>query len=385
VISAAVLNIGTELTTGQILNRNAHWISNQLKKEGLLCNLQLTVPDSFQLILDALNYAVKSNKLIFITGGLGPTSDDFTREVLLKWTGLESFFDEASWQHVQHRLTSRGFTVRDFQKQQCYFPVGSKILFNRAGTANAFTFNFNGISIYVLPGPPGEIEAVWNDHLLEPMKQLSEKNDATLTHSWDCLGQGESEIAHLTEKVTANTELEVGYRVHVPYVEVKLSFRRSAAEKAAPIIANLENALRPYTVLRNGEDVAELICNELQRIGRTVIIDQLNGHYLAKRLFPFANKLYRQGILNLQSFAEGNKFPEDTNHLNYSDNDDVKLIISLMWEGADFARCTLFWPQQNINRTQFFGSEYNRHNMLERKTQHMTELALLWTLQQLRS
>ena len=137
-MKASVLAIGTELTNGQILNKNAATISQKLKTFGLQTELHLTVPDNHKLMLESMRYLEAQSDLIFITGGLGPTSDDFTRDVVSTWVGKPLQFDENSWNQIVQRLTVRGLQVREIQRQQCFFPEGSEILQNKEGTANAF-------------------------------------------------------------------------------------------------------------------------------------------------------------------------------------------------------------------------------------------------------
>ena len=137
-MKATILGVGTELTTGQITNKNGSWISKQLMSYGVTTASHIVVPDDKKLITQALDYCANTSQIIFITGGLGPTSDDFTRDLISEWTNQKLVFDDSSWKHVQDRLTSRGFTVKDIQRQQCYFPETAKVLTNAHETANGF-------------------------------------------------------------------------------------------------------------------------------------------------------------------------------------------------------------------------------------------------------
>ena len=98
---ATILGVGTELTTGQIVNKNGSWISEKLIPYGVETAAHIVVPDSRELIFNALNYCAQNSDLIFVTGGLGPTSDDFTRELISEWSKTKLLFDETSWGHVQ--------------------------------------------------------------------------------------------------------------------------------------------------------------------------------------------------------------------------------------------------------------------------------------------
>lgn len=283
---AAILCVGTELTDGQIVNRNAAWLSARLKTLGFRVDHHLCVPDIHALILEGLRYLATQSELIVVTGGLGPTSDDFTRDVIADWAGVETVFDEASWQHVSQRLTSRGLVVHDFQKQQCYFPKGATVLANPQGTANGFRLKTGAQEIVVLPGPPREIQAVWESGLLAWLEELGRDLDPMITKSWDTIGRGESTIAAEVEPVVAGKNLEIGYRVHHPYVEVKASFKRSARAAQQSNIDKIERTLAPVTIARDGADLAALLCERLKKETSFEVLDRVTEGFLLGRLQP---------------------------------------------------------------------------------------------------
>lgn len=283
---ASILCVGTELTDGQIVNRNAAWLSARLKTLGFRVDHHLCVPDTHGLILEGLQYLALKSELIFVTGGLGPTSDDFTRDVIAEWAGKELAFDAGSWEHVSQRLTSRGLVVHDFQKQQCFFPSGAVVLPNPQGTANGFRLAVGAVNLVVLPGPPREIQAVWESGLLAWLSDLGADLDPIVTKSWDTLGRGESMIAAEVEPVVAGRGLEIGYRVHHPYVEVKASLRRSALSSFAPAMAEIERVLAPVTIVRDGADLAALLCEFLQKQESFEVVDLVSEGFLWGRLQP---------------------------------------------------------------------------------------------------
>lgn len=243
---AAIIAVGTEITSGQITNSNAAWISAKLKSKGLITHTHLTVPDHKQLILDALQFCSERSHLIFVTGGLGPTSDDFTRDLISQWTQSPLKFDESSWQHIQNILNAKKIPVHDIQKQQCYFPEGARVLENKVGTANGFYLNFANKDIFVLPGPPREIEALWNSEIQEWLDEYCQDLDPYITVSWDTTGKGESFIARIVEEIIKDSNFEIGYRVHLPFVEVKLSYFKSQEKHAEIYAKKIESALKEF-------------------------------------------------------------------------------------------------------------------------------------------
>jgi molybdenum cofactor synthesis domain-containing protein len=281
---AAIIGVGSELTSGQIIDKNSSWISKQLKDFGIQTSVHLVVPDDRPLILQALDFCAGHGDTLFVTGGLGPTSDDFTRDLISEWAGAPMVFDEASWQHVCDRLSSRSIAIRDIQKQQCFFPQGAEILKNPEGTANGFHLRVRGKDLYVLPGPPSEIAAIWKSSLELRIQERAKGIDKHVTYSWDTLGLGESDVAHLTENALKGVPAEKGYRVHLPYVEVKLSFLESQRAEMATPLKNLEQALHSITVARNGQQVPELLVANFAGLKHVAIVDALSGKYLLNRL-----------------------------------------------------------------------------------------------------
>lgn len=242
-MKAAIIGIGTEITAGQILNSNGQWISKKMTQLGVEVSAHIAIPDDRNLILDTFNFCKDKCNILFITGGLGPTTDDFTRDMVAEWANRKMFYDQASYDKIEARLKARGIEMRASQKQQCYYPEGSKILVNNNGSANAFYLEVNNLKIFVLPGPPREIDGLWNDHIGAMMIDFTKNLDRLITKSWKCVGYGESEVAHRVETALQGCTLTKGYRFHPPYVEVKLSYYESQTEDAKKWIAKVEAAI----------------------------------------------------------------------------------------------------------------------------------------------
>lgn len=300
-MNSAIIAIGTELTDGQIINSNASSLSARLKGFGPRVLEHLVVPDERRLILQSFDRAAADADLIFITGGLGPTSDDFTRDVVAEWSGLPLEFHEPSWASVKERLSSRGYPVQEFQKQQCYFPAGSVVLGNSQGTANGFRLSVRGKWLIVLPGPPREIEAIWHDHLSAWLTELCAGLEPVVTKSWDTMGLGESQVAALVDPFVRGQGLEVGYRVHLPYVEFKLSYPKSEGSKFASLVAKVQETLAHVTVTRDGEDLAQVLGQRLAKEQELTLIDEVSGAFLLNRLLGPARSFLTAGNWTLRS------------------------------------------------------------------------------------
>ncbi len=373
-MKASILAIGTELTAGQIINRNAARISEKLKSFGVETNLHLTVPDRRDLILKALDFVSEQSHLIFVTGGLGPTSDDFTREVVADWSKLPLEFNEASWTHIVDRLTSRGFQVREMQKQQCYFPKGSEILTNAEGTAHGFSLEVKQNSemkkVFVLPGPPREIERVWSDHIETWMRHHTKNLDRLITKAWDTIGVGESDIAYLVEAALKDlpnpSALEIGYRVHLPYVEVKLTFKETDKNIYSAWVEKVDQALKNSTVTRDFLDVTEDISDVLSEFEFT-FYDYVSQGYLHHRLNTSLKKL------NQWSFKQS--LQKDITP-DFFENEDHFLALLPYKED----QCLVLFSLKNEIQQVIIEAPMKSALMSERRRQYFSEMALvaLW-------
>lgn len=366
-MKASVLGIGTELTDGQIVNKNASWISKKLKNLGLTTATHLVVPDEKNLMREGLEFCATKSDLIFVTGGLGPTSDDFTRDIVTEWLGVPLEFDEVSWKHVNDRLSSRGYTVKEIQRQQCYFPRGSKVLLNTQGTANAFYAEGHGKKLFVLPGPPREIEAVWENSIDTWLRENTQHLDPYVTRTWDTMGVGESDVAIIVEEVLKDVPGDIGYRVHLPYVEVKFSHFKSSEGPLEPAIEKLTTALAYCTITRDGQDVAELLADKLNSVQSLSVVDECTGQFLMNRLMP----VMRDFMTKKPWALSKTRFNENTAEL--------QLEIRL----KDEHHCEVVLCHKGRRIKDVLTSPYKTVNMKERRHQYFAEMALIFWLKNL--
>lgn len=225
---AAVFTIGTEITDGQITDRNSQWISEHLTRYGVDVLLHASMPDDQEQIVAFLKNNTESFDFIILSGGLGPTSDDLTRFAVAEHVHLPLQLDDDSWESIQNKLKNKTVALRDGHKMQAMIPEGALALVNNVGIAPGIYLEFQNKHFFLLPGPPQELQAIWNDNVEPFFKKLNIQNNRKLK-LWQCTGIPESEIAHLTETFFAPYAfvLKTGYRIHKPNVEVKIWYTES--------------------------------------------------------------------------------------------------------------------------------------------------------------
>lgn len=232
-LKAAIVTVGTEITDGQIFDRNSRWLSQKLDVLNVKTIQHISIPDSVPLMLEAFSSACRQADLVFISGGLGPTVDDFTRDVISEFISKPLKEDEASLKVIVEKITGRGLTLRDGHRRQALIPEGGIALPNSYGVAPGFYVEHQGKKIWALPGPPKEIEAIW-PLVQAAIEKIPQPENSMKLQTWLCLGVAESDIAQRTEDFFSSYKFEkqFGYRIQLPYVEVKLWYDSSAPESS---------------------------------------------------------------------------------------------------------------------------------------------------------
>ncbi|MGE0616713.1 MAG: competence/damage-inducible protein A [Bacteriovoracia bacterium] len=281
--SAFILAVGTELTSGQVTNRNAAWLSERLTDLGFAVVLHETVPDDRILIREALERGANLARFQFVTGGLGPTSDDFTREVIAQWLGSPLEYHAPSWDHIVARLTAFNVPVAESNRQQCYFPRGAQVIPNPQGTANAFGCPHARGQLWCFPGPPVELAAVWDGGICTSLREVVPTSDRTQLFRWSCMGKSEAQLGEIVEAALEGSGFQTGYRAHMPYIEIKVWVPERELDVFPPWRTKLERAIEPWVVATQGEDLADRFLRAVSA-GITIWDDGTDG-VLAERLW----------------------------------------------------------------------------------------------------
>ncbi len=307
-VTAAILTIGDEVSSGQIVNRNAAWLANELENCKIKVSTHLTVRDIEGQIVDALNYIETRVDLVFTTGGLGPTRDDLTRNAVCKWLEEETKFDEASWDRICQRFKGFGAAITENNRQQCFFPQSSQIIVNQAGSANAFYSlkKSSQTKIWCLPGPPLEIKRIWRDYITEQIaaEVLVQDIEKSTLLRWQCLGKSESALGEIVEQAIAGSTLISGYRTHIPYVEIKLWTPDIDKLKNSPYISRVENAISPWLISRDDENIVELLLLELEKYELVKVMDFSSQGYLGQKFGIISRQNHNLELSHLTVISE---------------------------------------------------------------------------------
>ncbi|WP_448912919.1 competence/damage-inducible protein A [Gemella sp.] len=171
-----IVSVGTELLLGDIVNTNTAYLSKELAALGLAVFRQTTVGDNRERLLRTLESAFSENDTVIITGGLGPTDDDITKECVAEYFGREFYFHEYSWVKILERLTRTGRNIiTENNKKQAMIPDGAIVLENFCGTAPGIIIEENNKRIILMPGPPREMRDMFEKSVKPYLEKYSKK------------------------------------------------------------------------------------------------------------------------------------------------------------------------------------------------------------------
>jgi nicotinamide-nucleotide amidase len=298
---AAVIVTGSELLTGAISDRNGPWVARELGELGFEVAHLLLVGDRPDDLADALRFAVDAGCVLVVTsGGLGPTADDLTAEVVASFAGAELVLDEGMREHIGGILAGwaartgfAGPALEEANRKQAMVPRGAVAL-APVGTAPGLVVpRPGGPLVVVLPGPPRELQGMWPAVLeAEPVRELLADVPAAASRSLRFFGLPESEIAATLRDLGTERDLsgvEVTTCLRRSELEVDLRPRPDAADVAAELHGELAARHAKHLVSADGTSTDELLATALLERGWTVATgESCTGGMLASRLIDRA-------------------------------------------------------------------------------------------------
>ncbi|MGC7872475.1 competence/damage-inducible protein A [Desulfosporosinus sp. SYSU MS00001] len=171
-MKAEIVATGTELLLGETLNTSAHYLTGKLSSLGIEVDYHTTVGDNSERLEQVLRQAIDRSDLLVTTGGLGPTADDLTKELVAKVLNLEMEFDQSSLNNIKEFFGRRKAPMPSSNEKQAYFPKGSKILPNPIGTAPGAIIEKDGKTVIILPGPPFEMQPMFEHYALPELQRI---------------------------------------------------------------------------------------------------------------------------------------------------------------------------------------------------------------------
>lgn len=227
---SSIISVGTEIMKGKIDDTNSTYISRWLDKLGILVKWRLSVSDDINDIVESLN-AVKESDIIILTGGLGPTDDDCTREGIAKFLGKELVFNEDAWMIISNFFKRRNYEIPLSNKKQAMIIPGGEFIKNDSGTAPGIFYKENNKIYVLLPGPPNENQKMINESLFDRFKDNGLIEGEIISKVIRVYNVGESELADKLSQI--KTKCQLGYYFSQNgWVELHISYYSINKEEA---------------------------------------------------------------------------------------------------------------------------------------------------------
>lgn len=333
-IDVEVITTGTELLFGSVINTHLAFLGQQLFSLGLRISRQTTVPDG-SAIRDAILEAAPRCQLILITGGLGPTTDDITREIVAELAGRPLEYDESIFARIKERFQKRGLRLTDPISRQAYVPRGAQVLPNDHGTAPGLYVPATEAlpHMILLPGPPRELRPMFEQYVSPIIRSLVGTTDLTAI-IFRTAGLGESYAQELIgADLAAIKDLELGYCARIGELDLRLVGSLESVVKGAEIV---RTRLAEQIVSEDGSEMEAIVVRLLTERGATVAVaESCTGGLLANRFtnVPGASAVFLEGNVTYSNAAKTRTLGVPVELLN-SVGAVSKEVAQAMAEGA---------------------------------------------------
>ena len=304
-----VINTGTELLLGNTLNTHGAWFGRELFMLGLRISRQTTVPDG-DAIRESLEESIARADAVIVTGGLGPTSDDLTREITAEVLGLQLITDEAALRSLEGFFALRGRAMVEANLKQALCPVGADILPNPNGTAPGIYVppRLNGRSncaVFLLPGPPRELYPMYHAEVAPRLRALGGIDSIHEALVLKFTGVGESDFHQgIDARLAEVPGLEYGYCAHIGEVDLRLIGSASAMETGRLIALEY---FAPFLISDDGASMEKTVVRLLKAKGMTfATAESCTGGLIANRItnVPGSSEVFTHGFVTYANEAK---------------------------------------------------------------------------------
>ena len=290
-MNIALLSIGTEILLGDTINTNLSSLGQILYSNGFTLTSELTVPDQKEIIKDKLEHLIINNDVVITCGGIGPTEDDFTKEVISEYLGLSLILDNEHLAWMKSRWESRGLVMPQNNIKQAELPEGSKKLTNTNGTSPGIYIKNNDKHIFILPGPPREFTPLVKDEVIPFLNKNFERTEKDYEFIL-FYNQAESALAQEIDKFKP-INLDIAYLASKGIIKLRYDKNSVPSEALIDFKNNIRKTLNDYILSTENIPASKVLLNLLHEKKLTIsLVESITGGNLASALVnhPGASK-----------------------------------------------------------------------------------------------
>ncbi len=309
--NAEIIAVGSEMLTPQKVDTNSLFLTDQLNALGVEVVRKTIVGDDRKRLEDTIRASIASAQVVILTGGLGPTEDDLTRDAVAAATGRQQKLHQEIVDQIEERFRRRGRKMADINKRQAYIIDGAEILPNDRGTAPGQWLVHNGVVILLLPGPPSELKPMFTSQALPRLEALLPKQ-VIRTRFFRVAGMPESDLDALIAPVyTKYTNPVTTILAAAGDIQVHLRARCTTAEEAEALLNQvappIEELLGERIYSRNGDPLEAVIGKVLRERGATLsLAESCTGGLIGARMtaIPGSSDYFAGGLITYQLSAK---------------------------------------------------------------------------------
>lgn len=311
--NAEILCVGTELLLGEVVNTNAAYISRQLARLGISVYHTSVVGDNPNRLKKAVDEALSRADLLILSGGLGPTYDDLTKETVAEALEIPMVRDEQILAQIESFFASYGKKMPPNNAKQADIPAGAQAIPNRTGTAPGIFIETDKNVVVLLPGPPFELQPMFEEFVFPRLREMSDK--ILISHNLHIMGMGESEVEmHLIDLMKNSTNPSIAPYAKEGEMRLRIGALASSEDEGekmcTEIIEKIKNSpVGKYIYALDASNIEKLTIEKLKEKHLTLAVaESCTGGLLGKRItdIPGASSVFLGGFITYSNESKIN-------------------------------------------------------------------------------
>ena len=305
-----IITVGTEILLGDILNTNCRYLSRELAAMGIEMYYQITVGDNEERLLKTLEESLNRSDIVICTGGLGPTEDDITKEVCAKYFGYELELHKPSLDAMIERFKHMNRVQTKNNEKQAYFPKEAYILKNDNGTAPGCIMEKEGKMIVVLPGPPREMESMFENYVKPYLSKLTD--DVIESEVLRIIGVGESKVENdILDIIDSQTNPTIATYAKGYECTLRITAKAKSVEEAKELIKPMSDEMKRrfgQSLYATGETSIEEVVSKMlvENNLKIAVAESCTGGMVSASLinYPGISSVFMEGCVTYSNEAK---------------------------------------------------------------------------------